>query len=74
VAVLAYTTGHVLSRWKKGLDVQLLEKTNDFKATNLRTILLLKPDHNMNKKVIGSDPMRAGERQAAHARDNYYGS
>ncbi|MGL5936571.1 MAG: endonuclease/exonuclease/phosphatase family protein [Cetobacterium sp.] len=68
---VAYTTGYALSRWKKGLDVQLLKKTNDFKATNLRTILLLEPDHNMNNKVIGNDAMRAGERLAAHARDNY---
>jgi hypothetical protein len=68
---VAYTTGHALNRWKKGLDVQLLKKPNDFQATNLRTILLLEPDHNMNNKAIGSDAMRAGERQVAHARDNY---
>jgi exonuclease III len=70
---VAYTTGFTFSRWKKGRDVQLLKKTNDHNATNLRTILLLEPDFNMNNKMIGDDAMRAGERQRTHARDNYGG-
>jgi hypothetical protein len=70
---VAYTTGYALKRWKKGLDVQLRKKPNDFNATNLRTILLLEPDHNMNNKAIGSDAMRMGERLVEHARDNYGG-
>jgi hypothetical protein len=68
---VAYTTGYALKRWKKGVDVQLLKKANNYDATKLRTILLLEPDHNMNNKVIGRDAMRAGERLTAHARDNY---
>jgi hypothetical protein len=68
---VAYTTGYALKRWKKGIDVQLLKKMNDYGATKLCTILLLEPDHNMNNKAIGSDAMRAGEQLGAHARDNY---
>jgi exonuclease III len=70
---VAYTTGYSFRRWKKGLDVQLLKRTNEFKADKLRTILLLEPDHNMNNKVIGKDAMRAGERLQELARDNYGG-
>jgi hypothetical protein len=70
---VAYTTGYSFRRWKKGLDVQLLKRTNDHRATQLRTILLLEPDHNMNNKVIGRDAMYAGERLNEHARDNYGG-
>jgi hypothetical protein len=70
---VAYTTGYSFKRWKKGLDVQLLKRTNDHRASQLRTILLLESDHNMNNKVIGKDAMRAGERLNEHARDNYGG-
>jgi hypothetical protein len=70
---VAYTTGYSFRRWKKGLDVQLLKRTHDHRATQLRTILLLEPDHNMNNKVIGKDAMAAGERLEVHARDNYGG-
>jgi hypothetical protein len=70
---VAYTTGYSFRRWKRGLDVQLLKRTNDFRASQLRTILLLESDHNMNNKAIGMDAMRAGERLGEHARDNYGG-
>jgi hypothetical protein len=70
---VAYTTGYSPRRGKKGLDVQLIKEPNDYRTMNLRTILLLEPDHNMNNKVIGSDAMRMGERLAEHARDNYGG-
>jgi exonuclease III len=70
---VAYTTGYSFRRWKKGLDVQLLKRTNDHRASQLRTILLMEPDHNMNNKVIGRDAMFAGERLHIHARDNYGG-
>jgi hypothetical protein len=70
---VVYTTGYSLRRWKKGLDVQLIKKPNDFRATNLRTILLLESDHNMNNKVIGNDAMRMEGRLGIHARDNYGG-
>jgi hypothetical protein len=70
---VAYTTGYSFKRWKKGLDVQLLKRSNDHDASRLRTILLLEPDHNMNNKVIGKDAMLMGERLQEHARDNYGG-
>jgi hypothetical protein len=41
-------TGFSYSRWKKGVDVQLLKKKKDFRAEKLRTILLLEADFNMN--------------------------
>jgi hypothetical protein len=37
---VAYMTGFLYSRWKKGVDVQLLKKKKDFRAEKLRTILL----------------------------------
>jgi hypothetical protein len=70
---VAYTTGYSFARWKKGLDVQLLKKTQDFNAGNLRTILLIEADHNMNNKMIGADAMRSGDRLGVHACDNYGG-
>jgi hypothetical protein len=70
---VAYTTGYSFCQWRKGLDVQLLEKLQCYLATNLRTILLTELDHNMNNKVLESDAMRAGSRIGAHAQDNYGG-
>jgi hypothetical protein len=32
---VAYTTGYSFKRWKKGLDVQLLKRTNDHRASQL---------------------------------------
>ena len=70
---LAYTTGFSYRRWKRGLDVQLLKRSNDYRAEKLRTILLLEADFNMNNKVMGADAMRSGERRRLHTRDNYGG-
>jgi hypothetical protein len=38
---VAYSTGYSYTRWKKGLDVQLLKKNKDHRAEKLRTIFLL---------------------------------
>lgn len=67
---VAYTTGFSYSRWKHGLDVQLLKRSQDFRAEKLRTILLLEADFNMNNKILGSDAMRSGERSGTLNRDN----
>jgi hypothetical protein len=61
--------GYSFTRWKK----QLLKETQDFRAENMWTILLIEAAHNMNNKMIGADAMRAGECLGAHARDNYGG-
>ena len=50
---LAYQTGHVFPRWKKGVDVVLLKRMLDFRAEKLRTILLIEADQNQNYKQIG---------------------
>ena len=71
--MLAYTTGFVFKRWRKGLDVQLLQQSRDFRAERLRTILLLEADFNMNNKVIGRNAMKSGECVNWFARDNYGG-
>ena len=70
---VAYSTGFSYNRWKKGADVQLLKRSQDFRADKQRTILLLEADYNMNNKVIGKDAMRAGERAKVFTGDNYGG-
>ena len=70
---VAYTTGFSYSRWRKGLDVQLLKRSQDYRAEKQRTILLLEADFNMNNRTIGSDAMRAGERANIFTKDNYGG-
>ena len=70
---LAYTTGYSYNRWKKGMDVQLLKRSMDYRAEKLRTILLLEADFNMNNKALGADMMTAGERLGALACNNYGG-
>jgi exonuclease III len=70
---VAYTTGYSYKRWQKGVDVQLMKKSGDHRATGLRTILLIEPDHNMNNKMLGKDTMRMGEKMTELARDNYGG-
>ena len=69
----AYSTGYSFKRWKKGLDVQLLKRSQDFRAEKLRTILLLEADFNMNNKTLGRDAMKSGESLGALTRDNYGG-
>ncbi|CAB9522814.1 unknown protein [Seminavis robusta] len=49
---VAFSTGYSYSRWRKGLDVQLLKRKRDFRATKLRTIGILEADFNMNNKVL----------------------
>ena len=70
---VAYTTGFVYKRWKRGLDVQLLKRVALWLAEKLRTILLLEADFNMNNKALGADAMRMGERNNWFTRDNYGG-
>ncbi|MCA1807666.1 MAG: hypothetical protein LC687_07455 [Actinobacteria bacterium] len=53
--------------------MQLLKRSQDFRAEKLRTILLLEADFNMNNKVLGSDAMCAGEASNQLTRDNYGG-
>lgn len=70
---IAYTTGYAFRRWKRGVDVQLLKRSKDYRADKLRTILLLEADFNMNNKVLGADAMKAGESRNQLAADNYGG-
>ncbi len=70
---LTYTTGYAYKRWKKGVDVQLLKRKQDYRAEKLRTILLLEADFNMNNKVMGRDMMRHGKSANTLAKDNYGG-
>ena len=70
---VAYTTGHTYSRYKKGIDVQLLKRSGDHRAHKLRTIRLIEGDCNANHKAIGSDAMRSGERMGVLSPDNYGG-
>ena len=64
---------NVLEQQKKGLNVQLPKRSQDFWATKQRTILLMEADFNINNKAMGADAMRAGKQLGALARDNYGG-
>ena len=70
---MAYATGHSYQRWKRGLDVQLLKRSKDYRAEKLQTILLLEADFNMNNKVMGRDAMRLATSRGLLAKDNYGG-
>jgi hypothetical protein len=70
---LAYQTGFCYKRWKKGVDVQLLKRSQDYQAEKLRTIILMEADFNMNNKLLGSDIMKIGERHRLFNPDNYGG-
>jgi hypothetical protein len=65
-----YATGFSYSRWKKGTDVQLLKRSQDFRAEKQRTVVLCEADWNMNNKIMGSDVMRTGERAKIFTGDN----
>jgi hypothetical protein len=49
-----------------------LKRSNDHRASKLRTILLLEPDFNINNKAIGNDAMKRCERLGVYVRDNYW--
>ena len=70
---VAYRTGHVYPRWKKGVDVVLLKRQLDFRVEKLRTILLLEADANMNYKQLGRDGMWNGLRSGVAAKEDYGG-
>ena len=70
---VAYRTGHVFPRWKKGVDVVLLKRQLDYRVEKLRTILLLEADANMNYKQLGGNGMWYAERNNVIARENYGG-
>ena len=70
---VAYSTGFSYSRWKKGIDVQLLKKKRNYQADKLRTILLLEADFNMNNKALGNNIMRIGEQHHLFSPHNYGG-
>ena len=70
---VAYATGYSYRRWKRGLYVQLLKRSKDYRAEKLRTILLLEADFNMNNKMLGRDAMRSAESRGLLAKDNYGG-
>ena len=42
--------------------MQLLKRSQDYRANKLRTILLLEADFNMNNKKLGKEAMEIAER------------
>jgi hypothetical protein len=64
---VAYYTGFVYDRWKKGVDVMLLKASGDLRVHKLRTILLMEADFNMNNKKLSRDGMRYAESQSTLA-------
>jgi len=70
IRTFGYATGFSYSRWQKGTDVQILKRSQDFRAEKQRTIICAEADFNMNNKMLGSDAMRAGERARVFTGDN----
>jgi len=70
---LAYSTGFTYRRPQFGIDVQLLKRSQEYRANKLRTILLLEADFNMNNKKLGKEAMEIGERLHLLTQDNYGG-
>ena len=71
MANIPYRTGHSPPRWKKGINVMLLKKLNNYLVSKLRIILLYEADFNHNNKLVGRDMMRNAELHNTIAREQY---
>ena len=70
---IAYSTGFVYERWKKGVDVELLKRTLDKRVEKLRTVLLLEADFNMNNKHLSRQAMWLAEKYKVLSAELYGG-
>jgi hypothetical protein len=64
-------TGYSPERHRKGIDVMLLKKENNFHVDSLRTIVLFDSEANMNYKHIGRKAMRLALDQQQIATEQY---
>jgi hypothetical protein len=54
MASIPMKSGYAYKRWRKGIDVELLKKTNSFRVDKLRTIVLFEADFNFTNKSISN--------------------
>jgi hypothetical protein len=52
MASIPMKSGYAYKRWRKGIDVELLKKSNSFRVDKLRTIVLFEADFNFTNKSI----------------------
>ena len=70
---VSYYLGFVYDRWKKGLNVALLKKANNYRVDKLRNVLLLEADQNMQHKKMSQDVMWQAEKDGTLSPENYGG-
>ena len=70
---MSYYSGFVHDRWKKGLNVALLKKANNYRVDKLRNVLLLEANQNMQHKKMSRDVMWQAEKDGTLSPENYGG-
>jgi hypothetical protein len=60
---LTYKYWLVLERWKKVVDVEILKEPGNYNREHLRTICIIKGDHQLNTKRIGKQAMKMAEKE-----------
>jgi Reverse transcriptase (RNA-dependent DNA polymerase). len=70
-AMIPMTTGYSPSRHRKGIDVMLLKKENNYHVDHLRTIVLFDSEANMNYKHLGRRAMKYALAQKGIATEQY---
>ena len=71
MAVLPYTAGYVPRRWRKGTDVMLLKKDENFLLSKLRTIVLYEADFNHENKRLGRSAMKQAVAKGNIAKEQF---
>ncbi len=64
---ISFQTGHIMKRWKQGIDVMIPKKIGSLRASQLRTIVLMEPDFNLINKNQSIAAEQFGSRKAKSA-------
>ena len=71
MANIPFATGYSPSRWRHGMDVELLKKPGNYRVTDLRTIVLYDAEFNRNNALLGRRLMAQAEHLNQFAPEQY---
>jgi hypothetical protein len=71
MASIPMKSGYSYKRWRKGIDVELLKKTNSFRVDKLRIIVLFEADFNFTNKSISNKVAKRAEETHGLAEEQY---
>lgn len=70
-ASILWKCGYTYQQWKKGTDIEITKKSNSWKTSELRTIVLLDSQFNFGNKVMSRRISKAAEMKQCFAEEQF---